>query len=561
MTSSNQKPWLRSYPEGVTKEIDLTPFKSILTVFDQAIQDFADSPAFTNMGATISFRELDQLSGRFASFLQNELKLKKGDRIVIQMPNLLQYPVALFGALRAGLVIVNTNPLYTPPEMRHQFKDSGAKAIVILSNYASNLEKIIHETDIESVVITDIGEMLPFPKSLIVNSVVKYIKKMVPAYNLPTAYRFSQALNLGSTKAYQPTPQSLDDLAFLQYTGGTTGVSKGAMLTHRNICANMEQIVQWMKPVLRKGEEHVITALPLYHIFSLTVNCMAFMRYGGHNILITNPRDIPEFIKILRTNKFTVITGVNTLFNGLMNNPDFEKINFGNLKMSVGGAMALQKVVVDRWKKLTKSPLFEGYGLTETSPVACCNPITGGDIVGTIGLPLPSTLVKVIDDDGNEVPMGQEGEICVQGPQVMKGYWQRSEETAKVLSADGWLRTGDVAIMMENGYFKIVDRKKDMILVSGFNVYPNEIEDVIARHPGILEVAVVGVPSEDTGEAVKAYVVRKDPNLKAEDIIKFAKESLTNYKVPKQVEFRSELPKTNVGKILRRALRDSTPGA
>ncbi|MBX3019185.1 MAG: AMP-binding protein [Bdellovibrionaceae bacterium] len=556
MTSSQQKPWLRSYPEGVSREIDLTPFKSILTVIDEAIREHGDAPAFTNMDVSLSFRDLDRMSGQFASFLQNELKLKKGDRIAIQMPNLLQFPVALFGALRAGLIVVNTNPLYTPVEMRHQFKDAGVKAIVILSNYGSNLEKILKETPIESIVVTDIGDLLPFPKSMIVNAVVKYVKKMVPAYNLPTAYRFRQALEIGSAKPYTPAELTLDDTAFLQYTGGTTGVSKGAVLTHRNICANMEQIVQWMKPLLRKGQEHIITALPLYHIFSLTVNCLAFMRYGARNILITNPRDIPGFIKTLRTTKFTAMTGVNTLYNGLMNHPDFDKIDFSNCKISVGGAMALQKSVVERWRKLTKTPLLEGYGLTESSPVACCNPINGGDIIGTIGIPLPSTVVKVVDDDGKEVAVGEEGELCIQGPQVMQGYYKRPDETAKVLN-DGWLRTGDMAVMMENGYFKIVDRKKDMILVSGFNVYPNEVEEAIASHPGVLEVAVVGVPNEDTGEAVKAFVVRKDPNLKAEDVIKHAKQSLTNYKVPKQVEFRSELPKTNVGKILRRALRDS----
>lgn len=555
MTSSQQKPWLRSYPEGVNREIDLTPYQSVLTVIDEAIREFSDAPSFTNMGISISFRELDRMSGQFASFLQNELKLKKGDRIALQMPNLLQFPVALFGALRAGLVVVNTNPLYTPVEMRHQFKDSGAKAIVILANYASHLEKILKDTDIESIVVTEIGDLFPFPKSLVVNSVVKYVKKMVPAYNLPTAYRFRQALDLGSHKAYQPAALTLDDIAFLQYTGGTTGVSKGAVLTHRNICANMEQIVEWMKPLLRKGEEHVITALPLYHIFSLTVNCLAFMRYGGHNILITNPRDIPDFIKTLRKTKFTAMTGVNTLFNGLMNHPDFTQIDFSKCKLSVGGAMALQRSVVERWRKLTGTPLFEGYGLTESSPVATCNPINGGDIIGTIGIPLPSTVVKIVNDDGQEVPVGEEGELCIQGPQVMQGYWQRPDETEKVLK-DGWLKTGDMAVMMENGYFKIVDRKKDMILVSGFNVYPNEVEDAIASHPGVAEVAVVGVPNEESGEIVKAFVVRKDENLKAEDIIKHARESLTNYKVPKMVEFRSELPKTNVGKILRRALRE-----
>ena len=555
MKASEEQIWYKSYPQGVSHQINLDAYKSVLTVLDEACRKYKKSPAFTNMGVTLSFEEIDTLSGQFASFLQNELRLKKGDRIALQMPNLLQFPVALFGALRAGLVVVNTNPLYTPAEMKHQFKDSGAKAVVILSNYGSNLEKIIKDTQIESVVVTSIGELFPFPKNYIVDAVVKYVKKMVPAYNLPTAYSFKQALDLGSRKSYQEVPLQIDDLAFLQYTGGTTGVSKGAMLTHRNVLANMSQIVEWMKPLLKAGEETVITALPLYHIFSLTVNCLSFMRYGGHNILITNPRDIPDFIKTLKKTKFTALTGVNTLFNGLMNHPDFSKIDFSKVKLSVAGAMALQKTVAERWKTMTKTPVFEGYGLTEASPVLTCNPIAGGDIVGTIGLPLPSTILKIVDEDNNEVPQGEPGELCAQGPQVMKGYWQRPDETAKTI-VGGWLKTGDMAMMMENGYFKIVDRKKDMILISGFNVYPNEVEDVIATHPGVLEVAVVGIPDKEGNEIVKAFVVKKDPNLTAEDVIKQAKGSLTNYKIPKQVEFRAELPKTNVGKILRRALRD-----
>lgn len=553
---SDTKPWLKNYPKGVGTEIDLTQYQSILSVFERALKEYGDRPSFTNLGTTLSFTELDQKSMQFAAFLQHELKLKKGDRIALQMPNILQFPIALFGALRAGLIVVNTNPLYTPTEMRHQFRDSGAKAIVILANFCSNLQEILVETQIESIIVTELGDECPFPKNLLVNSVVKYVKKMVPNFSLPTAYKWKQSLELGAKQSFNAVPLQMDDIAFLQYTGGTTGVSKGAILTHRNILANMEQIVEWMRPSLKPGVECIITALPLYHIFSLTVNCLALMRYGAQNILITNPKDIPAFIKTLRTSHFTVMTGVNTLFNALMNHPDFHKIDFKKVKLSVAGAMALQKSVSERWKDLTKTPVFEGYGLTEASPVVCCNPINGGDRAGTIGLPVPSTQVALIDDNGNEVALGQEGELCVRGPQVMQGYWQRADETAKVMQ-DGWLKTGDIAVMAEDGYFKIVDRKKDMILVSGFNVYPNEVEEVIASHPGVLEVAVIGIQDEKSGEVVKAVVVKKDPTLTEEQVIAHAKKQLTNYKVPRSVEFRAELPKTNVGKILRRALRVS----
>lgn len=550
--------WLKNYPKGVATDIDSSKYNSIMDVVDQAVEKYRTGGAFSNMGGTLNFDDFNTKVNQFASFLQHELKLKKGDRIAIQMPNLLQFPIAMFGALRAGLVIVNTNPLYTAKEMRHQFKDSGAKAVVILANYASLLQEVIKDTDIESVIVTEIGDQLPGLKKYIVNAVVKHVKKMVPAYNLPQAYAFNQTLELGKKQPYTPVSLAMEDIAFLQYTGGTTGVSKGAVLTHKNIISNMLQIVEWMKPVLKPGEETIITALPLYHIFSLTVNCLAFMTYGGHNILITNPRDIPAFLKTLRTTSFTVMTGVNTLYNALMNHPDFDKIDFKKLKLSVAGAMALQKAVYDKWKSRTGGEIFEGYGLTETSPVASCNPIVGGK-VGTIGVPVPSTYMDLWDENDQPVPQGSEGEIVVKGPQVMQGYWQRPDETAKVLK-NGWLKTGDMGVMLPDGYFKIVDRKKDMILVSGFNVYPNEVEDAIASHPGVLEVAAIGVPDEHSGEVVKAFVVKKDPNLTEADVIQWARKSLTGYKAPRHVEFRTELPKTNVGKILRRALRE-TPKA
>ncbi len=551
-----EKIWLKSYPKVIPHEIDFGHYRQIMDVFDESIRKFRSLNSFTNMGTTLTYHDLDVLVGNFASFLQHELQLKKGDRIAIQMPNLLQFPIALFAALRLGLVVVNTNPLYTAHEMQHQLKDSGAKAIVILANYAHLLEKIISQTDIQSVVVTEVGDLLNFPKGLVVNAVLKHVKKMVPNYKLPQAYRFRQALELGSTKAYNAPPIDLEDLAFLQYTGGTTGVSKGAMLTHKNILGNMLQIYAWMLPLLEERKEMVVTALPMYHIFSLTVNTLSFLRLGAENILITNPKDIPAFIAELRKYPFSVTTGVNTLFNALMNHKDFSKISFSRCKLHVAGAMALQTAVAERWYQKTKTKIYEGYGLTEASPVVCCNPIDNTDIVGTIGLPLPSTQVMLLDDDNMEVPMGQPGELCVKGPQVMKGYWNQPQETEKVFY-NGWLRTGDIAVASDNGFFKIVDRKKDMILVSGFNVYPNEIEDVVIQHPGVLEVAAVGVPDEKSGEVVKIFVVKKDPTLLEKDLIKHCRENLTGYKIPKFIEFRKELPKTNVGKILRRALRQS----
>ena len=548
--------WLKNYPRGVKHTINPDEYSSILGIYDEALKKYRLNPAFKNLGTVLSMERLDQLSGDFASFLQNELKLKKGDRIALQMPNCLQFPIALFGAMKAGLIIVNTNPLYTPSEMKHQFKDSGAKAILILANFAKNLEQILPETDIESVIVTELGDQLQFPKNILLNFALKYVKKMVPDYSLPQAYSFNQALSLGSKKPLKEVSLLGTDTAFLQYTGGTTGVSKGAVLTHRNIVANTLQMIEWLKDTLKPGEEIILTALPMYHIFSLTVNSLALLYYGAQNVLITNPRDIPGFIKSMRTENFTVMTGVNTLFIALMNHPDFDKIDFKKVKLSVAGAMALQPVVAERWLKKTGTKIFEGYGLTEASPVVSCNPINGGDQVGTIGMPVPSTEIQLLDDDGQPVELGHAGEVAVRGPQVMSGYWNRPDETAKVLK-NGWLLTGDIAVMQPDGFFKIVDRKKDMILVSGFNVYPNEVEAVIATHEDVLEVAAVGVPDEHSGEVVKIFVVAKNPRVTAEDLIKHARLSLTNYKVPKHVEFRSELPKTNVGKILRRALRSA----
>ncbi|UYL07938.1 AMP-binding protein [Bdellovibrio sp. SKB1291214] len=551
-----EKIWLKNYPQGIGPEIDPNEYQSLIDIYDEAVRKFPSNKAFTNMGVSLTFTELDQKVNHFASFLQNELKLKKGDRIAIQMPNLLQFPVAAFAALRVGLTIVNTNPLYTAHEMQHQFKDSGAKAIVIMANFANHLQAIIKDTQIESVVITELADLFPTPKRILVNSVVKYIKKMVPKFDIPQAYTFRQALELGAMRPHQNVKTNHDDLAFLQYTGGTTGVAKGAMLTHKNVISNMMQIREWMRPKLEEGREIAIAALPLYHIFALTVNCLALLKMGAENILITNPKDIPGFIKELKARPFSIVSGVNTLFNALMNNPEFATIDFKSVRVSVAGAMTLQKTVTEKWIKMTNSVIVEGYGLTEASPVVSCNPIDGTDRVGTIGLPMPSTDVKLIDEDGNEVKQGEAGELCAKGPQVMRGYWNRPEETAAVLTADGWLKTGDIATVDGDGFFKIVDRKKDMILVSGFNVYPNEVEEVIASHPGVLEVAAIGVPDEHSGEIVKVVIVKKDPNLTPEDVIAHARKSLTGYKIPKLVEFRTELPKTNVGKILRRALRD-----
>ena len=551
-----EKVWLKHYPAGVPAELPPLEDKSVVEVFERACAKFSNKIAYTNMGADLTYAEVEAKSRDFASFLQNVAGLKPGDRIAIQLPNLLQFPVVMFGAHRAGLVCVNTNPLYTAREMKHQFNDSGAKAIVIAANFADKLQEILPETQIKTVIVTELGDFLPTLKGAIVNFVVKYIKKMVPKYSLPQAYSIKKALSLGAARTFKSVPVSGEDLAFLQYTGGTTGVSKGAMLTHKNIVTNMEQIRAWMKPQLVEGEEVLVTPLPLYHIFSLTVNCLAFMKFGGRNILITNPRDIPGFVKELSKYKFTVLTGVNTLFNALLNNPDFSKLDFSTLKVAVQGGMALQKPVAEKWKKVTGRPLAEGYGLTETSPVASCNPIDGTEVLGTIGMPLPSTMMKILDEDGKEVPHGQPGEIAIQGPQVMKGYWERPAETQKVMTADGFFKSGDMGIVNNEGYFTIVDRKKDMILVSGFNVYPNEVEEVVASHPKVLEVGAIGVPDTHSGEVVKVYVVKRSDDVTEEEIIAWSKKNLAGYKVPRAVEFRAELPKTNVGKILRRELRN-----
>ena len=554
---SIERPWLSSYPQGVPAEIDLNEFPNIVSVLDNAIEKYRDRPAFSNMGKTMTYGEIDLLSTQFASYLLNVLNLKKGDRVALMMPNVLQYPIAIFGALRAGLTVVNTNPLYTPRELKHQLNDSGATVLVVLANMAHTVSEVIADTQVKQVIVTTLGELIGFPKGKIVDFVVKYVKKMVPEYSLPGAISFREALAAGAGKTVPSVTISSSDIAFLQYTGGTTGVAKGAMLTHRNLVANMQQSSAWIGTNAKPGHEIIITALPLYHIFALTANCLGFMKFGGLNYLITNPRDMAGFVKELKSVRFTAITGVNTLFNGLLNTPGFDTIDFSSLHLTLGGGMAVQRAVAERWKKATGCTLVEAYGLTETSPAACMNPLNIKAFNGAIGLPISSTNACLKDDDGKMVPKGDVGELCIKGPQVMQGYWQRPEETANVMDADGWLHTGDMAKMDDAGFFYIVDRKKDMILVSGFNVYPNEIEDVIAGMPGVLEVAAVGVPDDKSGEAVKVVIVRKDPALTAEHVKAFCKENLTGYKLPRIVEFRTELPKTNVGKILRRELRDS----
>ena len=557
--TSDDRPWLASYPKGIPAEIDPSRYRSVAALLEECCDRFRHRPAFVNMGRTITYDDLDRLSASLASYLVNDLKLAKGERVAIMLPNVLQYPIAIMAVLRAGLTLVNTNPLYTARELRHQLSDSGASTIIVLDNFAHTLAEVLGETQCRHVICTGLGDMLGFPKSAITNFVVRRVKKLVPPYSIPGAVRFNDAMRRGARSKMPKVEINGEDIAFLQYTGGTTGVAKGAMLTHRNMVANMLQALAWIGPNMKEGEEVVITALPLYHIFALTANFLVFARVGGYNHLITNPRDMPAFVKAIKDIQFTALTGVNTLFAGLLNTPGFDKVDFSRLHLTLGGGMAVQRAVADRWKKATGCTLAEAYGLTETCPAVCINPLDIPEYNGSIGLPIPSTQISIQNDDGRTLPLGEVGELCVRGPQVMKGYWHRPDETDKVLAADGWLRTGDIARIDEKGFVYIVDRKKDMILVSGFNVYPNEIEDVVAQQPGVLEVAAVGVPDEKSGEAVKIVIVRKDPALTADDIRAHCRANLTGYKQPKYIEFRESLPKTNVGKILRRELRDPAP--
>lgn len=550
-----EKIWLeKSYPPGVPFEINADKYKSLAEMFFQYCNKYADKTAFINMDVSISYQELEQQAKSFAAYLQNNLGLKRGDKLAIMVPNSLQYPIALFGGLIAGVTIVNVNPLYTARELKHQLNDSGTTAIVIIENFAHTLEQIIDETPVEHVILTSLGDRLGAVKGTVVNLVVKYIKKMVPKFNLPNTISFNHIVANGNSDKFTHVDIEGEDLAFLQYTGGTTGVSKGAMLTHRNMVANLEQAKGVLKPLLIKGEEFVVTALPLYHIFALTANCLTFLTLGGTNLLITNPRDMPGFVKELSKYKFTALTGVNTLFNGLLNTPGFKDLDFSKLKVSLGGGMAVQQPVAERWQQITKTRLLEGYGLTECAPLVTVSPYNQNGYDGTIGLPAPSTDIRIIAEDGSICAIGEPGEMYVQGPQVMKGYYNRIEATNEIIK-DGWLATGDIATMDENGFFKIVDRKKDMIIVSGFNVFPNEIEEVVMMHPGVLETAAIGVPHDVNGESVKIFVVKKDQALTEKSLINHCRGNLTNYKVPKLIEFRDELPKSNVGKILRKDLR------
>ena len=550
-----EKLWLNSYEQGVNAEIDITQYSSISDVFRQSVEKFAHQPAFQNMGKTLTYAEVGKLAENFASYLQNVLKLPRGERVAIMLPNLLQYPIALFGILQAGLVAVNTNPLYTPRELEHQLKDSGATTIIVLENFANTLELVLPRTQIKHVIVASVGEMFGFFKGSLINFVLRKVKKMVPEYRISDTIPFQTALKEGAAHTFRPVSLTREDTALLQYTGGTTGVAKGAILSHGNICANMQQAAEWIVNLLRPGKETVIAALPLYHIFALTVNLMIFTQAGSKIILITNPRDMKSFIGDMKKERVSVFVGVNTLFNGMVNQPDFATIDFSSLKLTLGGGMATQKAVAEKWKNITGTPIVEAYGLTEASPGVCANPLNIPAYTGGIGLPIPSTEIELRDADGNEVAQGQPGEMWIRGPQVMQGYWNRPEETAKVLDSRGFLATGDIAVMDEKGWFKLVDRKKDLIVVSGFNVYPNEVEDVAASHPKVLEAACIGVSSPKTGEALKLFIVKKDESLTAEELIAFCRTELTAYKVPKDIEFRDELPKSNVGKILRRELR------
>ncbi len=549
------RPWLSSYPQGVNADIDINKYNSVVEIFDSSVKEYASRPAFSNFGKTLSYTEFEQATTCLAAYLQKTLGLQKGDRVAIMMPNLLQNPVSIFGVLRAGLTVVNTNPLYTARELRHQLKDSGAKAIIVVENFAHTVQAVLDDTDVEHVIVTKMGDMLDFPKAVIINLVVKYLKKMVPPYSIDEAISFKEALSMGSKLSLNPISLNHDDIAFLQYTGGTTGVAKGAVLTHKNMVANMLQSAEWIKNDVILGEEVIITALPLYHIFSLTANCLVFMEAGALNVLITNPRDFKGFVNELKKTPFTAITGVNTLFNALLNTEGFADIDFSKLKITLGGGMSVQAAVATEWKKITGCTLVEAFGLTETSPAVCINPLNLKDYNGSIGLPISSTYCQLIDADGQTVASGEPGELCVKGPQVMRGYWNLPDETAQAFTTDGWLKTGDVAKMDDAGFFYIVDRIKDMIIVSGFNVYPNEVEGVIVEHPGVLECGVIGVKDELRGESVKAFVVKKDEALTEAELLDFCRQHLTAYKTPDHIVFIKELPKTNVGKVLRRELR------
>ena len=551
---NEQRPWLKNYPSGIPANINPDQYAYLIQMLEEAFTKFASKPAFTCFDKTLTYAQIDKLSSQFGAYLQSR-GLDSGDKIALMMPNLLQYPVALFGALRAGIVVVNTNPLYTPREMQHQFADSGVKAIVIAENFASNLEKILDETEIKTIITTSIGEMLGMVKKRVVNFVVRNVRRGVPKYHIANTVSFSEALKQGRKFKLAPHHPEPNDVILLQYTGGTTGVSKGAMLTNRNLVANMLQIKATMDVSLKEGGEVALCALPLYHIFAFTVNCLAIVNYGGHNILVTNPRDVNGLVKTIKSYPISLITGINTLFNALLNHKDFATVDFSSLKITVGGGMAVQRVVAEKWEEVTGCFLAEGYGMTEASPVVTSNPSDGTGKIGTIGIPVPSTDIRIVDEHGNDIEQGEAGEILVKGPQVMKGYYNRPDATAATIK-DGWLYTGDIGKMNEDGFFQIVDRKKDMILVSGFNVFPNEIEEVIAAHPKVLEVAAIGIPNEKSGEVVKVFVVKKDKSLKEAELIQYCRENMTGYKVPKAVEFRKELPKTNVGKILRKALRE-----
>jgi long-chain acyl-CoA synthetase len=551
--------WLKSYVPGVPAEINADSYRSVTEILEESCQTYADLPAFSNMGVTITFKKLDAYARDVAAYLQNELHLKKGDRVALMMPNLLQYPIAMFGILRAGLTVVNVNPLYTASEVTHQLNDAGAETIIVLSNFARTVQKALADTPLKNVIVTDVGDLFPRVKALVINVVLKHIKKKIPEWHIPHAIAFRQVLSVGKKLPFNRVTIESQDIAFLQYTGGTTGVSKGAMLTHRNIVANLVQAEAWFKPVFKKGKEIIITSLPLYHIFSLTANCLLISKIGGLNVLITNPRDFNEIIAGMRKFKFSILTGVNTLFNSLLKHPEFLKLDFSNVILTLGGGMAVQSAVAERWQTVTGKPILEAYGLTETSPCATVNPTDLTKYNGTVGLPVSSTLAAILDDDGKELPLGQPGELGIKGPQVMRGYWQNPIETQKVFSKDGWLLTGDIATIDEKGFVRIVERKKDMILVSGFNVYPNEIEDVLTTMPGIREAAVVGVVDEGSGEVPKAFIVRDDHTITVELVKKYLHERLTGYKIPKHIKFCDDLPKSNVGKVLRRELRQTQP--